>query len=692
MLQVTLLQLRRAGLTSMRHLRYLALFLVLVAVCCAVLFSIYLDIEHKTVDQVNSEQMVHADQAEESILRFFSTYNNTITFMGGSRHIIDLDEDGRQEMRDFYNAHAGEISTLSRVDENGKILYTYPYESSTGADVSGQAHVKESMATHRVVISDVFTSVQGFRTIALVVPVFDNGTYRGSLSALIPFDSLARRNLEPIRILSSGNAWLISQSGTILYARDPFRIGRSAAEVYNTSPSMQAFITESMGSDDGLSRYVVEVPEGSRRFVVYEAVYNPVRIGDDYWTIIVATPRDEVLDMLQTFQRDLVIIFIVLVISLILFTYYIVRARGIVREEAKRRAAEEALRESERNYRNIIENLQDVYYRTGSEDTITMVSPSGVRLLGCPGEEAILGRPAVAFFQFPDEFDAIMREVKKNGSVRNFEMRLRKTDGAVITVLANSQVFTDPQGNFTGTEGIIRDITDRKRAETSLQRATRKLNLLTAITTTNIRNAAFTLSGYLELEQQQTGEEQRKQCHDRQVAILSQINSWLDTARNYQDLGLHPPRWHSAGTTFIFAISHLDFSRIERSMEIEGLEIYADPMLETVFLNLAENVLVHARTATRVMIWYEKTPDGLTLFFEDNGVGIPEDQKKRIFEREFAPTNGMGLFMAREILEITGISIAETGVFGSGARFELFIPRESFRFISDGSGTRPGGT
>ena len=85
----------------MRHLRYLALFLVLVAVCCCVLFSIYLDIEQKTVAQVNTEQMVHADQAEESLLRFFSTYNNTLTFMAGNRHIIDLDEDGRQQIRDF---------------------------------------------------------------------------------------------------------------------------------------------------------------------------------------------------------------------------------------------------------------------------------------------------------------------------------------------------------------------------------------------------------------------------------------------------------------------------------------------------------------------------------------------------------------------------------------------------------------
>jgi signal transduction histidine kinase len=64
---------------------------------------------------------------------------------------------------------------------------------------------------------------------------------------------------------------------------------------------------------------------------------------------------------------------------------------------------------------------------------------------------------------------------------------------------------------------------------------------------------------------------------------------------------------------------------------------------------------------------------------EDNGVGVPEEEKEKIFQREFGKHTGYGLFLAREILGITGFFIRETGIPGKGARFEILIPEGSFR-------------
>jgi signal transduction histidine kinase len=132
--------------------------------------------------------------------------------------------------------------------------------------------------------------------------------------------------------------------------------------------------------------------------------------------------------------------------------------------------------------------------------------------------------------------------------------------------------------------------------------------------------------------------------------------------------------------TFILGISHLDFSPVTRSVSLNNLEIFADSLLERVFFTLANNVLRHATTATRVTIGY--TPDGenLVLFFADNGNGIPDPVKERIFERGYGSQKGMELFLVREILGITGITIRENGVYGSGARFEMVIPRGGYRF------------
>jgi len=71
--------------------------------------------------------------------------------------------------------------------------------------------------------------------------------------------------------------------------------------------------------------------------------------------------------------------------------------------------------------------------------------------------------------------------------------------------------------------------------------------------------------------------------------------------------------------------------------------------------------------------------DACLLFYTDDGVGVPAKDKQRIFERGFGKHTGLGLFLTREILSITGIAIAETGLYGGGVQFELLVPAGSFR-------------
>jgi PAS domain S-box-containing protein len=679
----------------MRYYRQIGIFILLLVACFLVTLFIYNDVESTTIDQVNTEQMIHARQAGEGIVRFFSMYNSTLTFLAGNNHIIAMDPEGRQLFRAFFLAHSDEISSITRVDGNGTIRYTFPFESSTGANISGQAHVRKSMATHAVVTSDVFTSVQGFRAIAFVMPVFRNGTYDGSVSILIPFDRITAKYLEPVRILDNGNAWIVSQNGVILYSPFPGQIDRPADEVFQDSPTVITFVGEAIKGPGGISSYTVTAVPPSAASLTFEAVYLPVLVGDEHWSIIVATPRSEILGTLRTFRTELLVILAILVAILLYFTYYITRAHGIVREEEQRRIAEEALRRSERDYRNILKNMQDVFYRSDRDGNLIMVSPSGVDLLGYASEQDMLGKPINSFYARPEERTSLVRMIRENGSVTNYEIHLRKADGTVLTALTNTRQYTDEEGNYLGVEGILRDITDRMMAENALRQATKKLNLLTVITLNDIRNGLFTLSGYLELERIQSSEEKRQEYHGRETALLHQITHWLNIAKNYQDLGLNPPRWHNVKTTFILALSHLNLSGVTHSIDVRNLEIYADPLLETVFFNMAENISLHAPSASRLTLRYEIRDVGLVLILEDNGTGIKDERKQAIFERGLTPKNGMGLFMVREILEITGITIRECGTYGNGARFEMTVPRERYRFrdetpLKDRPGNKPG--
>jgi ABC-type amino acid transport substrate-binding protein len=217
------------------------------------------------------------------------------------------------------------------------------------------------------------------------------------------------------------------------------------------------------------------------------------------------------------------------------------------------------------------------------------------------------------------------------------------------------------------------------KSEQALMQARKKLALLNTLTFQDIQTGIFSLGAYFHLAKQAGCGEKAGKCLDKGRVILQDVENSLHFAKKYQDLGIGQPRWQNVNLALINAISHLDFSRISRTAELDGLEIYADPLLEDVFVTLMENVLVHGAGATEVRLRYEENPGGITILVEDNGPGIPAMEKESIFSWEYHRKGVTGLFLAREILSITGITLRETGEPGAGARFEIRVPGDMFR-------------
>jgi signal transduction histidine kinase len=102
-------------------------------------------------------------------------------------------------------------------------------------------------------------------------------------------------------------------------------------------------------------------------------------------------------------------------------------------------------------------------------------------------------------------------------------------------------------------------------------------------------------------------------------------------------------------------------------------------MLEKVFYNLLDNSIRHGERVTEIRISSCMSGQDPTVVWEDNGIGIPADEKEKIFERGYGKNTGLGMFLVREILSLTGITIQETGEPGKGVRFEMIVPRGGFR-------------
>ena len=133
-----------------------------------------------------------------------------------------------------------------------------------------------------------------------------------------------------------------------------------------------------------------------------------------------------------------------------------------------RKEMEEALRESEKKYRVLFENLQDVFYRADHDGNILLASPSAERVLGYTLEEARLVNLTRDIYAYPEQRQKFLEAIRLRGSVDDFELQLKRKDGRIIWASVTSHLYMDRDGNVAGVEGILRDVTERKESEEKL--------------------------------------------------------------------------------------------------------------------------------------------------------------------------------------------------------------------------------
>lgn len=254
-------------------------------------------------------------------------------------------------------------------------------------------------------------------------------------------------------------------------------------------------------------------------------------------------------------------------------------------------------------------------------------------------------------------------------------------------VLKDSRTFDSYTAPMIGSDGTyygrvwyFRDITDRKRLEDALVLAAKKINLLSSITRHDIINQITVLSTALELIKSSTSDPEILDLVDTGMKAAMTINRQITFTREYQDLGVKAPRWQNVRRTFLDAAEYLETGDIRIDTPEDNLEIYADPLLYKVFYNLIDNALRYAAPFSTIGLSYQESGARMVICIRDDGAGISPKDKEHLFERGFGRNTGLGLFLSREILAITGIAISENGAPGSGARFEIAVPKGGYRF------------
>jgi PAS domain S-box-containing protein len=285
-----------------------------------------------------------------------------------------------------------------------------------------------------------------------------------------------------------------------------------------------------------------------------------------------------------------------------------------------------------------------------------------------------LGMPADPAAFIPEDFTALVIAIQAETTLSAYrEIRIG-------TALFGETLSFDPEDSTIRI--FAHDITTRVFEKNALEQANHKLNLLSSITRHDIKNKLTGVMGYLELSRGSTRDPELIEYLSRAEISASAIRQQIEFTKEYENLGVKAPVWQEVSRVIEDAIRLIDRGKVSVQDEVAGLQLYADPMLPKVFGGLLENALTHGKPFTAIRIHGAPSQAGYILVVEDDGIGIPADLKEKIFNRKVGRESGFGLFLSREILSITGITIRETGEQGKGARFEISVPNGKFQIKS----------
>jgi PAS domain S-box-containing protein len=296
--------------------------------------------------------------------------------------------------------------------------------------------------------------------------------------------------------------------------------------------------------------------------------------------------------------------------------------------------------------------------------------------------DELTGQDTRILFLDDAEYLRIGQELYKSregNRVDVLESQFRKRDGSIIDVVLSLSPF-DPVNPDAGVTATIMDVTERKRSEEALKRANNQVALLTSVTRHDILNKLTALRGYIRYMRKLTVDDSLAEIIQKEEDLAVLIANLINFTRDFKNVGITPPEWIEVADTITTLRKSMAMGPVSLHVNTDHLQIYADPQMRRVFSNLIDNSLRHGGPVTEIRITSIEREDHRVIMYEDNGAGIPDDEKELIFEREYRRNTGFGLFLAREILAITMMTITETGKPGHGVRFEITIPQRAYRF------------
>ena len=367
--------------------------------------------------------------------------------------------------------------------------------------------------------------------------------------------------------------------------------------------------------------------------------------------------------------------------------------------EAERKQVEEALRESERLYRTLVEISPDAITLTGLDGRIIFCNRQAAVQNGCDSPEDLVGRNSFEFIAPEDRPRAIDNALKalQGAPLRSIEYTVLKKDGTRFRAELNTSLITDTEGNPRGFIGVLRDITHHKEIEAALRRSNAELQEqrddLDAFTRTVAHDLQSPLAFIVGMAELLADEGEAVPLAEQQKYLQAIVQHGLKISRITEELLLLARVGRGEVEVEPLSMAGIvaeAWQRLAEAVHDYKAEIYLPatwptamghaPWVEEVWVNYFSNALKYGGRPPRLDLGAEVQPDGQVRFWvHDNGRGLAAEECDKLFipftqlHQVRATGYGLGLSIVRRIVEKLGgrVGVESDGMSGSTFSFTL---------------------
>ncbi|HKO78019.1 MAG TPA: MASE1 domain-containing protein [Flavobacterium sp.] len=360
--------------------------------------------------------------------------------------------------------------------------------------------------------------------------------------------------------------------------------------------------------------------------------------------------------------------------------------------------ADEALIKSEEKYRNIFENIQDVVFQTDPNGIFWSISPSVKDITGySPGE--LIGKPTNVLQTDNEEPDAVIRLINEKNILKNFEKFIKTKSGELICISLTAKMIFDKNGVPHHIDAIAQDITQRKKNEKEIANQNQKLQIqnkeleqFAYITSHDLQEPLITLKCFSELIKADFPKDANENINQYLDFILESsdrmqklVKGLLDYSRIGSQIEIKEVDSNEIANDAISILSDI-IEKSETQITIGDLPKVQGHSIELIqlFQNLIENAIKFRKkdTPLTISITAKEVEDNWQFTIEDNGIGIEEHNKEKVFvifkrlnNRDEYSGIGIGLAICKKIIALHSGTIWVESKFGQGTNVYFTIPK-----------------